>query len=247
MQRVLAVFSIVLLSSILLLGCDGGDEELDTSGNRTLMLEDTVTLYGVVVTDTSAPDVVQAINTRGETSEGKVGADGRFSLAIANYGPYMLRMIPREPEGELFSFAASEGYVNLTPLTHLALYVAAGTESALLDDVFHDWTGQLSAEEVQMAAATVNANLAPLFNKYSLDYKTYNVFRTEFHADGTGIDALLDTMRIHIEPNAETSSRSIHILDASGHPLLTFDAAATVDHPATLPAATGPKKANETR
>jgi hypothetical protein len=246
MQQILTVLSIVLLSFILILGCDGGDEELDVLDNRAFTPEDTVVLNGVVVTDTPLPPLVQVINTRGETSEGKVAADGRFSVAVANHAPFMLRTIPRDEGGELFSFAASEGYVNLTTLTHLALYVAAGTEPTL-NDLFHAWRGQLSAEEVQMAAATVTANLAPLFNKQGLDYKAYNVFRTEFHADGTGMDALLDTIRIHIDPDAKDLSRSIRILDAFGNLLLTFDAAATVDHPATSSAITGQKKSDETR
>jgi hypothetical protein len=246
MQRILAVLSIVLLSSILILGCDGGDEQFDVSGNRAFTPDDTVVLKGAVVTEAPLPAVVQAINTRGETSEGKVGADGRFSLVIARHPPYMLRTIPRDEGGELFSFATSEESVNLTPLTHLALYVAVGTEPTL-NDLFHAWTGQLSAEEVQLAAAIVNANLAPLFTKSGLDYKTYNVFRTEFHADGMGMDALLDTIRIHIDPNAVTLSPSIHILDLSGNQLLTFDADATVDNPMTSPVATDQKKVGETR
>jgi hypothetical protein len=188
--------------------------------------------------------VVQAINIRGETSEGKVGADGRFSIAIANHGPFMLRTIPRKEQDELFSFATSDAYVvNLTELTHLVLYVAVGLEPAL-SDLFHAWAGQLSADEVQMAAATVNANLAPLFTKYGLD-KTYNVFRTEFYADGMGMDALLEAIRIQIDPHAETLSASIHLLDDAGNPLLKFDVNAPVDHPAALPATTSQKKADD--
>ena len=242
MPRILAVLAIVLLSSILILGCDGGHEELDAFDSRALTPEDTVVLNGMVVTEPPLPPVVQAINIWGETSEGKVGADGRFSIAIADHGPFMLRTIPREEQDELFSFVASAAHVvNLTELTHLVLYVAVGLEPAL-SDLFHAWTGQLSADEVRMAAATVNANLAPLFAKYGLDSKTYNVFRTEFHADGMGMDALLDAIRIQIDPHAETLSSSIHILDDAGNPLLKFDVNAPVDNPAALPATTSQKR-----
>jgi hypothetical protein len=230
-----------------MLGCDGGREEFEAFDTRASESDDTVVLNGFVALDTPLPPVVQAINTRGETSEGKVSADRRFSVAIANYPPFMLRTIPREvDEDEVFSFAASDDdVVNLTRLTDLVLYVAVGMGHAL-SDVFHAWTGQLSADEVQMAAATVNANLAPLFNKYGLDYKTYNVFRTEFHADGTGMDALLDAIRIQIDPHAETLNSSIHFLDAVGNPLLKFDVNATVDNPATLPAGSTSQKKEDT-
>lgn len=238
MKRMLAALSIVLLTSMFILGCDGGEEVSDASVNTTSAPEDAVVLNGIVVTDAPSQSRVQAINTLGETSdEVPVGADGRFSLDISNNAPFMLRMIPRDQGMELFSFAASQGHVNLTPLTHLAMYIAIGGNMAL-PDLFHEWDGtQLSPEEVQMATATVNANLAPLLNKQGLDHRTYDFFRTDFQADGTGIDAVLDTIRIHIDPAVDTLSRSIQILDASGRELLAFDmtnpAAKTTASPAT--------------
>ncbi|ETX00790.1 hypothetical protein [Candidatus Entotheonella palauensis] len=225
MKRMLTALSIVLLSAMFILGCDGGEDISDASANVTSTPEETVVLNGIVVTDDPLGSMVQAINTRGETSdEAPVDAKGHFSLDIDNDGPYMLRLIHRDREDELFSFATSAGHVNLTPLTHLAMYIAIGDHMAL-QDLFHEWDGsQLSPEEVQMAAATVNANLAPLLNRQGLDHRTYDFFRTDFKSDGTGMDAVLDTVRIHIDP-AETLSRSIQILDASGSPLLTFDLA----------------------
>jgi hypothetical protein len=247
MKRMLAALSIVLLSAMMILGCERGDELSGTSVNRSFTPEDTVVLNGVVAADEPLQGVVQAINTRGETSdEVVVDVHGRFSLSIPNYPPFVLRMIPGDQGIELFSFATSEGHVNLTPLTHLAMYVAVGAGGDL-ESLFHEWDGsQLSPEEVEMAAATVSANLAPLLSKQGLDYRTYDFFHTDFKSDGTGIDAVLDTVRIDIDPTAKTLSRAIHILDASGNPLLTFDAAAPVANPAASPA-TGQKKATESQ
>jgi len=242
----LAALSIVLMSAILIMGCDGGGEVLDTSVNRTFTPEDTVVLNGIVATDKPLQGIVQAINTRGETSD-EVPADayGRFTLDIPNYPPFILRMIPRDQEVELFSFATSEGHVNLTPLTHLAMYVATGAEVDLTA-LFHDWDGsQLSPAEVEIATAMVNANLAPLLSKQGLDDKTYDFFRTDFKPDGTGIDAVLNTVRIHIDPAAETLSSSIRILDPSGHQLLTFDAAPVP--PTTSSSAIGRKQEGKSR
>jgi hypothetical protein len=189
MKRMLAALSIVLLSAMMILGCERGDELSGTSVNRSFTPEDTVVLNGVVAADEPLQGVVQAINTRGETSdEVVVDVHGRFSLSIPNYPPF----------------------------------------------------------EVEMAAATVSANLAPLLSKQGLDYRTYDFFHTDFKSDGTGIDAVLDTVRIDIDPTAKTLSRAIHILDASGNPLLTFDAAAPVANPAASPA-TGQKKATESQ
>ncbi len=229
MKRMIAALALVLLSSFLILGCEGGEDELVPPTNRALLLEDAVVLSGIAAADEPFEGIVQAINTRGETSdEVSVDDDGRFTLYISNYAPFMLRMIPDEPGEELFSFAATEGHVNLTPLTHLAMYVAVGNEVAL-DDAFHEWDGsQLAPEEVEMAAATVNANLASLLQQQGLDHRTYDLFRTDFQFDGTGMDAVLDRVRIHIDPEAETLSDAIRILDASGRELLTFDPTATV-------------------
>jgi hypothetical protein len=243
----LAALSIALLSSILIMGCDGGGEVLDTSVTRAFTPEDTVTLNGIVATDKPLQGIVQAINTRGETSdEVPADADGRFTLDIPNYPPFLVRMIPRDQEVELFSFATSEGHVNLTPLTHLAMYVATGAQMDL-QALFHDWDGsQLSPAEVEIATAIVNANLAPLLSKQGLDDKTYDFFRTDFKPNGTGMDAVLDTVRIHIDSAAETLSSSIRILDASGHPLLTFDAAASAT-PTASSSATGRKQPGKSR
>ncbi len=228
MKRMLAALSVALLSSILILGCEGGDDVLDTSVNRAFTPEDAVVLSGVVATDEPLEVVVQAINTWGESDEVLADADGRFTLAISNHPPFMLRIIPPDQGDELFSFATSEGHVNLTPLTHLAMYVAVGVEVDL-EALFHEWDGsQLSPEEVVMAAVTVNANLAPLLNQQGLDHRSYDFFRTDFKSDGTGIDAVLDTVRIHIDPDAETLNSAIRILDVSGRQLLTFDAAVPV-------------------
>ncbi len=249
MQRMLAVLWIVLLSSILILGCDGGEEFSDTldvpmSSSLTPETPETnVVLSGVVATGELLQGVVQAINVRGETSdEVNADAEGRFDLDISNHPPFMLRMIPHGEGVELFSFAASEGHVNLTPLTHLAMYVAVGAEIDL-EDLFHEWDGsQLSPEEVQIAAATVRANLAPLLHQQGLHAGTYDIFHTTFNADGTGVDAVLDTVRIRIDPSAETLSRSIRILDTSDRDLLTFDPAATLATTATSSANVQPQK-----
>jgi hypothetical protein len=248
MKRMLAVLSIVLLTSILILGCDGGHEVSDGPLNRTHITEDTVVLNGIVAMDEPLQGVVQAINTRGETSDAVIaGADGRFTLDIPNYPPFMLRIIPHNQGIELFSFAPSAGHVNLTPLTHLAMYVAVGTEVDL-ETLFHEWDGsQLSPEEVQMAAAMVSANLAPLLDKQGLDHRTYDFFRTDFKTDGTGMDAVLDSVRIHIDAAAETLSSSIRILDPSGRQLSTFDAAIPpVTNTAASPA-TGQKQGDKSQ
>ncbi len=242
MKWMLAALSIVLLTSILILGCDGGEEVSGISDNTSFAPENAVILSGVVATHEPVQGIVQAINTRGEATE-EIIADGkgRFSFSLPDHPPFLLRMLHRAQGVELFSFAASAGHVNLTPLTHLAMYVAVGTEVEL-QDLFHDWDGtQLSPEEVQMATATVNANLAPLLHQQGLDPKTYDFFRTDFNSDGTGIDAVLKTVRISIDPTDQTLSRSIRVLDTAGQPLLAFDPAAS-DAPTTESPDTARKK-----
>ncbi len=225
MKRMLAVLSIVLLSTIFIMGCDGGEDASDAPVDTSLALENAVVLTGVVAMEAPLRGVVQAINTYGETSdEVLANPDGRFSLEIPNHAPFMLRMIHRDRGVELFSFAASEGRANVTPLTNLAIHVAAGP-GADLSSIFHEWDGsQLAVDEVDMAATTVNTNLALHLQKQGLDPNTYDFFRTDFKTNGTGIDAVLDTVRIRIDPTAETLNGSVRLLDAAGRQLTTFDA-----------------------
>lgn len=245
MRRILAALFIVLLSAILIMGCDGGSELSDPSVNRGVTSEETAVLTGVVAMGEPVQGVVQAINTRGETSDEVIpDADGHFVVELSGYWPILLRLIPQGEGPELFSFAATEGHVNLTPLTHLALYVAVGA-GADLEDMYHDWDGsQVSAEDVQMAAALVNANLAPLLSKQGLDPTTYDLFHADMALDSTGMDAVLNTMRVHIDPAGRSLESSIRILDTAERPLLTFDAAAPVSNTAVTPA-TGQKQTDK--
>lgn len=240
MKRMLAVLSIVLLSAIFIMGCDGGDNAADAPVSAAFAPENAVVLTGVVAMERPLRGVVQAINTYGETSdEVRANPDGSFSLEISNHAPFMLRMIHPNRGVELFSFAAGEGHVNVTPLTNLAMHVAAGA-GANLSSIFHDWDGsQLSPEEVQMAAATVNANLASLLRNQGLDPKTYDFFQTDFKTNGA--DAVLNIVRIRIDSTAKTLNDSIQILDAAGRQLTPFDASDMSVAPSASPESADPK------
>jgi len=220
------------------MGCDGGSEFSDPTVNRGVTSEETVMLTGVVATGEPVQGVVQAINTRGETSDEVIpDADGHFAVEISDYRPFLLRLIPHGEGTELFSFSATDDPVNLTPLTNLALYIAVGA-GADLEGMYHDWDGrQVSAEDVQMAAAVVNANLAPILHQQGLDPTTYDLFHADVALDSTGLDAVLNTIRVRIDPAETTLNRAIRILDPADRSLLTFDAAVPVPNTAVTPAA----------
>ena len=231
MQRMFALLSALILSAALILGCDGGDDLSDTSHNRTTASSDMIVLDGLVATGQQVQGLVQAINTLGETaSEVNINDGQHFTLRVANHGPFLLRMIPNDaPEAQLFSFASAGGHVNITPLTHLAIYLAVGLETDM-EAMFHEWDGgQISPEDVETAAAIVKANLASLLDAQGLDHHAYDLFRAAFDRDDAGMGTVLKTTRIQIDPTAKTLNDSIRILNASGQPLLTFNAAIDVN------------------
>jgi hypothetical protein len=233
MQRMFALLSALILSAVLILGCDGGDDLSDASLNRTSASPDTIVLTGIVVTGQSFQGTVQAINTLGETaSEVNIGDGQHFTLDLPNYGPFLLRLIPdADPEAQLFSFARAGGPANITPFTHLAIYLAVGPETDL-ETMFHEWDGsQVSPEEVETAAATVKANLASLFDAQGLDHRAYDLFHTAFERNDAGMGTLLKQVHIHIDPAANKLNDAIQILSPTGRQIATFDAAIDVDTP----------------
>ena len=246
MQRMFALLSALVLSAALILGCDGGDDLSDASLNQTSASSDTIVLHGMTATGQASQGIVQAINRLGETASERYIGDGQpFALRLSDHGPYLLRMIPdNNPDTQLFSFSRDGAYANITPLTHLAIYLAVGPETDM-ETMFHEWDGsQVSPEEIETAAATVKANLASLFDAQGLDHHAYDFFHTAFQRNDAGMGILLRKVRIQIDPDANTLDEAIQILSPTGRALSTFDAAIDVD---TAAPSSGHKQADQSQ
>jgi hypothetical protein len=150
---------------------------------------------------------VTAVNARGQTATAITGSDGSFTLDIGDAAPFALQVT--DAAGQVWSsFAAAAGRANLTPLTTLAMADAWGYRP--LETLLTAWQASApTPEHVLAAAAKVNANLQAAIRAQGLDPAALNVFTADFAANGQGLDAVLDAIRVRFACSAGTCSQTI--------------------------------------
>jgi hypothetical protein len=200
-----------------LAACGGGDDTPAGGGGAG----PTAQITGVAAV--GAPIVgatVTGTNANGQSVTTVTASDGSYALEIGEAAPYALRVT--DADGQTwYSYAPSAGRANLTPLTTLAMADAWGYKP--LADMVAAWQANApSAEQVLAAAARVNANLQAQMRTQGLDPAALNVFSANFAANGQGLDALLDAMRVRFDCSATACSQSI--TSPTGSVLVTWNA-----------------------
>ncbi|EWH10150.1 hypothetical protein DS2_09397 [Catenovulum agarivorans DS-2] len=103
--------------------------------------------------------------------------------------PCLLELAGGEPDIQLSSMAFSAGTVNITPLTHLSLIKASADANLAWKDNVAMWPNK---NQIEAAASSV---LDVFESKNYIDEELVgSPFSTEFEADGTGWDRLLDNI-----------------------------------------------------
>jgi hypothetical protein len=201
-------------------GCSGSGSDDEPA----VVVPVTVELSGTVATgaplDTA---VVTAVNTQGQSAGPvNVNPDGTYTLSVNEGAPYLLKAYSQPDDVTLFSYSAGNTLANITPLTNLALFVAAGLDSDL-GGLYNTWqTNPIAESDVTTATRLVNANFVDLCDANHVDAGTYNFFETPFSTDGAGIDGVLDALEIAIDPEAPTIDTMINIA-VSGETNIIFD------------------------
>lgn len=153
---------------------------------------------------------VAAVGANGQTTQTTTDANGNYNLNVSGLtAPIFVKVsggtydhdgdagtadIPYT--GALFSLSASlAGRINTTPLTTLVLQNAFSASD--LNAIFTGW--DLESDDFSLFAFTdginrIAANFATQLTAAGLTPTTYNFFTTQFSADGTGIDGVLDDL-----------------------------------------------------
>lgn len=200
-----------------LAACGGGDDDPPAGGGAGPM----ATITGLAATGAAIPNaVVTGVNAAGQTVTVSTGADGSYTIAIPEGAPYGLR-ITDAAGTTWYSYANAAGRANITPLTTLALAQAAGNKP--LVDVLAAWATQKpTADQVLAAAAVVNANLQDVMRGKGVDPAALNVFTASFAANGQGLDAVLDAMRVSFSCTPTSCTQAIN--SPTGSVLVTWNA-----------------------
>ena len=213
-------------AALLLAACGGGGDDSSTpatttpppTGGGTTVA--TVDITGLAAT--GAPIVnatVTATNVRGEKATAQSNGSGGFTVKVADGAPYVLSVV--DAAGKTwYSYAQAAGRANINPMTTLALLQANGNKP--LADLVSSWsTRRVTPEQVLEAAKLLNANLAQVMTSKGVAASSTNVFTAEFNANGTGLDAVLDAMRVTINCTATSCTQTI--TSPAGSTLVTWN------------------------
>lgn len=208
-----------LALSILLTGCGGSSSSSDSGDANTDSTSDSTTetssstLSGTAATGAAIDGFVYVVDALGTQVNVAIEDDGSFSVTVDGMtAPFLLFADPSNGEDDQYSYAEeADVTVNITPMTTLAMFLANNEQS--LADLASGWSSSASSfsvdnlEEIQ---AAVNANFYSLFSGQGLDGSTYDFFSDAFSADGSGFDALLDSLEIDIDQDGSTFSISVN-------------------------------------
>jgi len=208
--RLAWVAPLVLALAAGLTACGGGSDGGTTAGTSTggTTAAAKAQLTGVAATGAAiAGSTVTATNAKGVQGTAITAADGSFTVSIDDAAPYVLSIA--DASGKVwYSYAAQAGRANITPLTTLALLEANANKP--LADLAKAWSGAaLTDSQVLAAAAKVNANFRALMTAQGVDPTSTNVFTSHFSANHTGLDAVLDAMRLNLSCSASACTQTI--------------------------------------
>lgn len=211
--RLLSLLVTLLVAAGLQTGCGGGGDGAAAPATTTnpppAATATTVQVTGLAATGAAiANATVTAVNAKGEKATAVTNASGMFSVTIADAAPYLLSVA--DAAGKTwYSFAQAAGSANINPLTTLAVLQAnAGRPLA---DLSAGWsTRQLTAGQVLDAAKVVNANFSALMQSKGVTAASTNIFTAAFSANGQGLDAVLDAMRVSISCSATACTQTIN-------------------------------------
>lgn len=214
------------ITSLLLTACGGGGDGTPTATPTTPAAGTTATAQLSGVAATGAPiagATVRAVNAAGASATAVTGSDGRYTLSISEGAPYALTVT--DSSGAVwYSYAPAAGTAHITPLTTLALLDANANRP--LADLVAGWaTNRLADSAVLQGAQRVNANLRSQFAAAGVDATALNVFNTSFSANHTGLDAVLDAVRVSVSCSSTACSQTI--TNPAGQTLLTWNASAS--------------------
>ncbi len=191
----------LLLALVVALGLSGCLHDDDDDGGASAPASATVS--GTAATGAPLVGYVYVTDKNGTEINVRVGGDGSYSADVTGMSPpFMIRAVPDDTaQPTQYAYASRANVrVNITPLTTLALFLASNqSDLAAMAANWSSRSGEITTTALDAAKAVVNANLLAQYQAQGLDGTTYDFFSAPFKADGSGFDALLDTVKVSID------------------------------------------------
>jgi len=144
-------------------------------------------------------------------------ANGYYSFTSAQLSgwttPYMMQIDYKVGgvDYSLHSAATAEDLtsgsatINITPLTDLVIANLAGTIASNVFKNQANYASQLTSTALAAGSTALAAQLQPILASQGVS-ASVDLFRTSFTANGTGIDAVLDALKVTQDPTTNTAT-----------------------------------------
>lgn len=235
-----------LAGALVLAGCGGGSSsnpaagpaptaQPQISGVAAIGSPITPAMNGVVTIQDSASPA--------HTATTPTDASGNYSFTGAQLSgwtaPYMMEVDYKVAgiEYNLHSAATAadltngSATINITPLTDLVISNLAGTIAANVFKNQAHYASQLTSTALAAGTAALAAQLQPVLAAEGVSVSV-DLFRTSFSANGTGLDAVLDSLNVIQDPITNTATITSRLNGSSVTDVLGTSNTATLSAPA---------------
>lgn len=195
--------ALLLSSSIALLtACGGGGGGGGTPVPAASVISGTAAAGAPIIGQVTVKDAKGTMRTK------DIQADGRYSLDVSGLiAPFVFRAQGQVGgRGVILVSAATSadinGNINITPFTDL---IVANMAGQLASSYFDTPTfSTLTAAELNAAKDTLTQRLLPILSNLGVT-SGFDLLRSAFSANHTGIDAVMDVVRVTVDPATNTA------------------------------------------
>lgn len=204
MANMIKGFSVVFIIA-LFTGCGGSSSGGDPTGdNNPEPTPESRLISGVAAAGAPVVGTVFVKGANGAVVSSSIGIDGSYSLDVEDLtSPYILRAegtVKGKSIG-MYSAGVTEGNINITPVTD---FIIRNALKGRAEDAYSNWgPDSITREAIEEAEADVRAQLAPLLNAAGVP-SGIDLIGSEFKADRTGLDAVLNALSISYSGNTAT-------------------------------------------
>lgn len=201
-----AVARMLFLSSAvsMLAACGGGE----SSGPGTSAPVAAVTISGTAAAGAPIIGQVTVKDANGMMRTTDIRSDGSYSISVSGLtAPFLFRAQGQVGGRQIIVTSAAtsadlNGTINITPFTDLIVANMAGQLASRYFD--NPDFALLTEAELNEAKTTLTQRLLPVLNNLGID-GGFDLMRTAFRADHSGIDAALDVIRVTVDAGTNTA------------------------------------------
>ena len=234
-----------LSGALVLAGCGGssGGTAAVTPASPTL-ISGVAGTGGPITPAMNGVVTIQDSASPAHTATTPTDANGNYSFTAAQLAswnaPYMLEINYKvggvdynlNSAATASDLTSGSATINITPLTDLVIANLAGTIAANVFKNQSTYTSQLTATALAAGASALAAQLQPILAAEGVS-ASVDLFRTSFTANGTGIDAVLDALKVTQDPATKTATITSRLDGSTITNVLGTTNTATLAAPAT--------------